>query len=987
MATGSPSGQHKKVNVFRYASTIVRWIIEPPASVDEKQRRRVRLLSTFLLLITINTLIGAIAIKNAGNSSWAIMAATAAVLAAGYILSRTGYHRLATVLAVVIPAFPIFSTALFSANKLNITNELPWLALPLLLSSILLSLRHTTIIAIIYFALIVPSIPYTSIPAANIFQSLAFLLMIFFFVVAITAIRQYEQSEIERQLTERRRMEKEIKESEGKFSKAFHASPDGIAISTLSDGTFLEVNDSFTHIMGYSRKEFIGQNANTLSMWANPKQRDTMLRKVRKRVRMHNEELDFRTKSGEIRTVLFSSEYVQIGGGKCLLSVITDITERKRMEQALKESEEKFYTAFKSSPQMYMIINLKTGRCIEANDSYIQNTGYTREELLGQGNEGINLWATKEDEEKSDRLLQEQGRIRNEELNFRVKSGEIRTWLCSVEMMNIGGDPCMLATAIDITERKRAEKLQKDENYVLTLLGQGAEISEVLDAIVLLDESHNPAIKGSVMLYDLSKELLFPAASPSLPEKYIKLMENGIPVGPNLGTCGTAAHSKEIVIEPDVKNGTFFPKEVAEHLIAYGLLACWSQPIIGSNGELLGTIANYSEKTGEPSPGDLRVLEWSAHIAAVAIERKEAEEALRLSDAAFKSIHESIIVTDTEGKITHWNNISEELFGIKAPEAIGKEFPEVVEIVENYPGETEDKIKIIKTGGHWEDERLYRTRKGEIWMDVRLQNIVDNGKRHGQVMLATDITQRKKAEAELKQALLELEHSSAQLAATNKELETFSYSVSHDLRAPLRSIDGFSQALLEDYSDKLDESGRDYLQRLRAASQKMGELIDGLLKLSRLTRSEMRQEQVNLTSLAEEVSTRLQETQPNRKTKFIIDKGLTARGDPQLLRVLIENLFGNAWKFTGKKRQAKIEFGSSKVNGKRTYFVKDNGIGFDMTYADKLFGAFQRLHDTTKFPGTGIGLATVQRIINRHGGTIRAEGAEGKGATFYFTLE
>jgi len=296
-------------------------------------------------------------------------------------------------------------------------------------------------------------------------------------------------------------------------------------------------------------------------------------------------------------------------------------------------------------------------------------------------------------------------------------------------------------------------------------------------------------------------------------------------------------------------------------------------------------------------------------------------------------------------------------------------------------------LKSLKTDGYIQDEQLYRTPNGEIWVDVHVQEIRGNGKFYGRVVLATDITQRKRAEAELKRALSELEQSSVQLTATNKEMETFSYSVSHDLRSPLRSIDGFSQALLEDYNEKLDDNGQDYLKRLRGASQKMGELIDGLLKLSRLTRSEMHEEPVDLSSLAEEVSTRLQETQPKRRTKFVIDKGLTVNGDPQLLRVLIENLFGNAWKFTGKKRQAKIEFGSSNNNGKQTYFVRDNGAGFDMTYADKLFGAFQRLHDNTEFPGTGIGLATVQRIINRHGGTIQAEGAEGKGATFYFTLD
>jgi light-regulated signal transduction histidine kinase (bacteriophytochrome) len=249
-----------------------------------------------------------------------------------------------------------------------------------------------------------------------------------------------------------------------------------------------------------------------------------------------------------------------------------------------------------------------------------------------------------------------------------------------------------------------------------------------------------------------------------------------------------------------------------------------------------------------------------------------------------------------------------------------------------------------------------------------------------------DITERKGAEEKLKQALSDLEHSSAQLTATNKELEAFSYSVSHDLRAPLRSIDGFSQALLEDYADNIDEQGRNYLGRLRSASQKMGELIDGLLKLSRLTRSEMHREKVDLSALAQEITANLQETQPKRRVEFVIETKLADVGDRQLLRAVLENLLGNAWKFTGKRRQPRIEFGATQNGERKAYFVRDNGAGFDMTYVDKLFGAFQRLHTTEEFPGTGIGLATVQRIIRRHGGNIWAEGAVDKGATFYFTL-
>ena len=227
----------------------------------------------------------------------------------------------------------------------------------------------------------------------------------------------------------------------------------------------------------------------------------------------------------------------------------------------------------------------------------------------------------------------------------------------------------------------------------------------------------------------------------------------------------------------------------------------------------------------------------------------------------------------------------------------------------------------------------------------------------------------------------------AELTVVNKELEAFAYSVSHDLRAPLRSIDGFSQALLEDCADKLNEQGRDHLQRVRSAAQHMGELIDDLLSLSRVTRAEMKRSAVDLSALANEVVAGLRQTQPVRQVEFVIAEGLIVKGDAGLLRAVLENLLGNAWKFTGKKAAARIEFGVTRNEGKLAYFVRDDGCGFDMTYVDKLFVPFQRLHSAGEFPGTGIGLATVQRIIYRHGGRVWVEAEVGRGATFYFTMD
>ncbi|QEL16826.1 sensor histidine kinase [Limnoglobus roseus] len=225
-----------------------------------------------------------------------------------------------------------------------------------------------------------------------------------------------------------------------------------------------------------------------------------------------------------------------------------------------------------------------------------------------------------------------------------------------------------------------------------------------------------------------------------------------------------------------------------------------------------------------------------------------------------------------------------------------------------------------------------------------------------------------------------------QLEAANQELEAFCYSVSHDLRAPLRALDGFSQELLLRYADRLDEQGRHYLRRVRVGTQRMGQLIDDLLKLSRVTRSEMRSERVDLTALAEAVVAELREREPARNVTFTAHPGLNAVGDTSLLRIVLENLLGNAWKFTAKRPEAVISFTGSEDAGRPVFVVRDDGAGFDMTYAGKLFGAFQRLHSDREFTGTGIGLATVQRVLRRHGGEIRADGAVGRGAAFSFTL-
>jgi len=239
----------------------------------------------------------------------------------------------------------------------------------------------------------------------------------------------------------------------------------------------------------------------------------------------------------------------------------------------------------------------------------------------------------------------------------------------------------------------------------------------------------------------------------------------------------------------------------------------------------------------------------------------------------------------------------------------------------------------------------------------------------------------------LHQSFAQSVRSNQDLATLNEELKAFSYSVSHDLRGPLRSMDGFSLVLLEDYGDKLDDEGKDALARIRAASQRMGYLIDDLLRLTQVTRAELKLTQVDLSSVAREIADATDREAPGRTVEWTIASGLSIRADPALARIAMQNLLQNAWKFTARTERPAIRVGAVEREARTVYFVADNGVGFDMAHADRLFGAFQRLHHVDDFPGTGIGLAIVQRIIRRHGGQIWAEAKEGEGATFFFTVK
>lgn len=393
-------------------------------------------------------------------------------------------------------------------------------------------------------------------------------------------------------------------------------------------------------------------------------------------------------------------------------------------------------------------------------------------------------------------------------------------------------------------------------------------------------------------------------------------------------------------------------------------------PIYDSNGALLGAVVVLMDIT----------------------ERVRIEEALQLSEERFRiALKNSPVTVFNQNCELRYTWIYNSSIGLENNDVFGKQDIDLMERREDALNVTVLKQHVLDTGiGAREEISIYNGDERHFY-DLTIEPLCDaQGQIIGITCASMDITERKKAEAEIKSLNVELEQRvlerTAQLAAVNQELEAFSYSVSHDLRTPLRAINGFSQALLEDYGDRLDGDGKYFLDRVRAASERMGQLIDVLLDLSRVTRNPMQLGHVNLSEMAHQIIYSLQEAQPERQISVEIQNGLVVAGDRRLLEVMMQNVLENAWKFTGKVAAPRIEFGVLERQEQPVYFVRDNGAGFDMAYVSKLFGAFQRLHHISEFEGIGIGLATVQRIVHRHGGQVWAESAPNEGATFYFTL-
>jgi PAS domain S-box-containing protein len=523
----------------------------------------------------------------------------------------------------------------------------------------------------------------------------------------------------------------------------------------------------------------------------------------------------------------------------------------------------------------------------------------------------------------------------------------------SLSPVETGEGTLIVTTIRDVTFAKQAEQTIRDRGARFRALLEAAP-----DAMVIADA------EGRIDLVNAQTEALFGYPRDQLIGQPVEIL---IPERFHARHIG---HRRDYLAEPRMRS-------------------------MGEGLELHGRRADGSEFPVAISLSPVETGEGMLTITAIrdVTFAKRAEQAIRDRGSRFRALLEAapdaMVIADAEGRIDLVNAQTEALFGYPRDQLIGQ--PVEILVPERFHsrhvGHRQDYLAEPRMRSMGEGLELHGRRADGSEFPVAISlSPVETDEGTLIVSAIRDVSRTKQAEQQIKDLNDRLLRDNNELAAVNRELEAFSYSVSHDLRAPLRAIDGFSQALLEDCGEQLDAAGRGYLTRVRRAAQRMGLLIDDLIKLSRVTRADMRLQDVDLTALALQVVQDLQGRDPERPADFAIAEGLAAHGDARLLQIVLENLLGNAWKFTAGRAPTRIEFGRGESDGEEVFYLRDNGAGFDMAYVDQLFRVFQRLHDSESFPGTGIGLATVQRIIRKHGGRVWATGEAGKGAIFYFTL-
>jgi PAS domain S-box-containing protein len=756
-----------------------------------------------------------------------------------------------------------------------------------------------------------------------------------------------------RDITERRREAAAVRESEARLRAVLDAAPFPVAL--------VDVEDNKIEFWSRSALSLFGHTAPTAVEWyeiayPDPAYRREVIERWKaalERARatgktVNTGEYRVTCRDGSVRLCELYATFLP----DTLVVTFNDITERQRAEEMLRESEQRLRRFYESGLLGVLFWNTR-GQVTDANDKFLEMVGYSRSELAAGRIDWVNMTPPeyRHLDEASVVELKATGVNRTPfEKEYVRKDGTRIPILIAGAMLDderVNG----VAFVLDISDRKRAE--------------------HALRAALTRQQALLAAVPDIVMEVDASK--VYTWANPAGIEFF----------GADVVGHEAASYFEGEQDTYDRVRPVFQGDDQTIYVESWQrrrdgerrLLAWWCRSLKDDAGNMTGALSTARDITER--------------------QRAEAElhEKSALLEAQANSTIDGILVVDDQGRKIFQNQRTVELWKIPPEIANDSDDKRQVQHVMQSTKHPERFVEqIVYLYGHPDETSRDEIElvDGTVLDRYSAPVLGKDGKNYGRVWTFRDITGRKRAEAELAGMNAELERRvaerTAELTVSNQELESFAYAVSHDLRAPLRGIDGWSQAVLEDYGHLLDEQGRKYLDTVRTETQRMARLIDDLLDLSRVARAPMARESIDLTAMAHELEAILRAEQPGRAVDFVVAPGIVARGDAVLLRTALQNLLHNAWKFTGRLPRPRIEVGCATEEKRTVYHVRDNGVGFDMRFAGKLFAPFQRLHGLAEFPGTGIGLATVQRIIHRHGGKVWATAEVDRGATFYFTL-